>query len=488
MPRAAQTRSLSAGGCAKVGLLPVDEAANGLFVRLPALSARGGLWTWQAAVLAAMAGLLIGSGVTAPAAMATVLAVVGTLLFMPVVLLRLLALAGPLTRRSDQVGRRSWQYDAPLPVYTILVPLFREQRVVGDLVRALRRLDYPADKLDIKIILEAVDAATIAAVRRLELGPPFEVIVVPDRQPRTKPKALNYALRAARGELLTIYDAEDIPDPAQLKAALRAFLAGPIGLACVQARLAIDNGRDNWLAGLFAAEYLALFAALLPTIERLRLPMPLGGTSNHFRTDALRAVGGWDAYNVTEDADLGVRLARAGYHCATIDSCTYEEAPNRAGSWLKQRTRWQKGWLQTWFVHMRRPLVLLRDLGLWRWIGFQIVIGGMIASALVYPITIAIVSWQAVAQGLMPLSRVLEMPMIWQAAWLNLLAGTASAVLLVQFTAVRHRSWRSVLLAPLMPAYWLLVSLAAYRALWQLMRDPYLWEKTEHGLARQRVR
>src|SRR5690606_9681865 len=197
----------------------------------------------------------------------------------------------------------------------VLAPLFREANVAPGLIRALGKLDYPAAKLDIKLILEACDPETMAKVGRLNLPGAFEVIVVPDAQPRTKPKALNYALELARGDYAVIYDAEDRPDPGQLRAALSAFRSGPPNLACVQARLNFYNARENWLTRQFAIEYAALFDGLLPALQALRLPIPLGGTSNHFRMPALKWLGAWDAFNVTEDADLGMRLYRRGYAC-----------------------------------------------------------------------------------------------------------------------------------------------------------------------------
>jgi glycosyltransferase XagB len=185
------------------------------------------------------------------------------------------------------------------------------------------------------------------------------VIVVPCGLPQTKPRALNYALCFARGSLLTIYDAEDIPDPRQLRRAAAAFAVLPQDTACLQAELVFDNANENWLTRQFTIEYAMLFGMILPALAAHRLPLPLGGTSNHFRIDALRRAGAWDAYNVTEDADLGIRLARLGFDTDTITSCTYEEANVSLRNWMRQRTRWMKGFLATWLVHMREPLAAL---------------------------------------------------------------------------------------------------------------------------------
>ena len=253
--------------------------------------------------------------------------------------------------------------DDRLPIYTIICALYREAPVVEDLVAYIRALDYPREKLDVKFVIEPDDDETSDALAGLDLGHPFEIITAPEVGPRTKPKALNVALPFARGSFTVIFDAEDRPEPNQLRQVFDAFMAGGDRLACVQARLTIDNTADGWLARMFTAEYAGQFDAFLPGLAALGLPIPLGGSSNHFRTSVLRQLGGWDPYNVTEDADLGIRLCRFGYRTAVVASSTYEEAPAYIRPWLKQRTRWFKGWMQTWLVHMRRPRQLLRDLG-----------------------------------------------------------------------------------------------------------------------------
>jgi cellulose synthase/poly-beta-1,6-N-acetylglucosamine synthase-like glycosyltransferase len=194
--------------------------------------------------------------------------------------------------------------------------------------------------------VEADDDDTRRVLARLELGPPFSIITAPPFGPRTKPKALNVALPFAQGSFTVVYDAEDVPEPDQLRRALDTFMTADGRLACVQASLTIDNATDSWLARMFTAGYAGQFDAFLPGLAALHLPLPLGGSSNHFRTAALRQVGGWDSYNVTEDADLGIRLCRFGYHSTAMSSATYEEAPAHFGPWLRQRTRWYKGWMR----------------------------------------------------------------------------------------------------------------------------------------------
>ena len=265
--------------------------------------------------------------------------------------LALIFLAWAALRVIGAVTRwRSWRAlrlrTDDLPIYTIVVALYDEASAVPGLVAALRELDYPAEKLQVIVVLEPDDTATHEALLQLDPGAPFEILIAPDLGPRTKPKALNAALALAKGTFIAVFDAEDRPARDQLHRALDAFLGNGLDIACVQARLTIDNTRDSWLARLFTAEYAGQFDVLLPGLAQLRLPLPLGGSSNHFRTKALREAGGWDPYNVTEDADLGTRLARLGYRAAVIDSTTYEEAPARIKPWIRQRTRWFKGWMR----------------------------------------------------------------------------------------------------------------------------------------------
>lgn len=374
--------------------------------------------------------------------------------------------------------------DKDLPGYTIIVALYREARIAGQLVEALKRLDYPPEKLDIKFVCERDDGATAEALNALYLDPRFEILLAPESGPRTKPKALAAALPFARGRYLVVYDAEDVPEPDQLKKALSAYRRGPRNLACVQARLAVDNVRDNWLTRHFAAEYAGLFDVFLPALADLGLPLPLGGTSNHFRTDILRRVGGWDPYNVTEDADLGMRLARFGYLSGVIDSTTYEEAPARLGAWLKQRTRWCKGWLQTWLVHMRSPGALYRELGAGGFFAFQLLVGGTVLAALVHPFFLALVLADATLGDLLQPSDNFTEALRHGFAMTTLLSGYLGSAMLSLVGLARRRLLSSAWVLVLTPVYWIILSFAAWRAAIQLVIAPHLWEKTEHGLAR----
>jgi cellulose synthase/poly-beta-1,6-N-acetylglucosamine synthase-like glycosyltransferase len=334
----------------------------------------------------------------------------------------------------------------------------------------------------VKFVLEADDRDTRRALARLDLGPTFEIITAPPIGPRTKPKALNVALPFARGAFTAVYDAEDAPEPDQLRRAVAAFMAADERLACLQASLTIDNTADNWIARMFTADYAGQFDAFLPGLATLHLPFPLGGSSNHFRTAVLRKVGGWDPFNVTEDADLGIRLCRLGYRSAMLSSATYEEAPARFVPWLKQRTRWYKGWMQTWLVHMRRPQRLLRELGPAGAIAFQLLFAANVLAALIHPAFMAALGY-----------ALFVLPQPWTAEAMSraapvfaatLLTGYASTIVLAIIGLRRRGLLRQAWVLLLTPAYWFLLSLAAWRALFQLLLDPQRWEKTEHGLAK----
>ncbi len=275
----------------------------------------------------------------------SILLAVFALPFLCVVVLRFSALVFLLTSRRTLCDAPPLADDV-LPSYSILVPLYEEAEIVPDLIAALQALDYPRDKLDIQLIVESADPKTYAAVFEAELADHMRVNVVATSPPQTKPHALNHALKSARGEIVVVYDAEDMPDTYQLRQAA-AILATNERVGCVQSCLNIYNPRESFLTRQFTIEYTALFDCLLPTLRRLGFPVPLGGTSNHFPRHVLNEVGGWDAYNVTEDADLGICLARANYHVEILRSTTWEEAPATFAIWLRQRTRWLKGWIQT---------------------------------------------------------------------------------------------------------------------------------------------
>ncbi len=454
------------------------RAADELRLSRPLLSNAPRPRGWGGIATAALAMLAVAILAFAPAATIKACGTLSCAVFLAAAALRLSSVfyTGHVPRRSARID------DDKLPIYTIICALYREAGVVGDLIAAIRALDYPPEKLDVKLVLEADDRDTRRAVLRFDLGPPFEIVTVPPIGPRTKPKALNVALALARGSFVVVYDAEDVPEPDQLRRAVAAFRAGDDRLACLQASLTIDNTADNWLARMFTANYAGQFDVLLPWLAALRLPFPLGGSSNHFRTSVLRRAGGWDSYNVTEDADLGIRLHRLGYRSAALSSATYEEAPARFLPWLRQRTRWYKGWMQTWLVHMRRPRLLLRELTPAGAAALQLVLAGNVLAALIHPVFMAALFYSLLAQS--PPQAVRAMgdaaPMFVAAFFCGYVSTIALDLIGLQRRGLLAHAWVLVLT----PVHWFLLSLAAWRALFQLLYDPQCWEKTEHGLAR----
>jgi cellulose synthase/poly-beta-1,6-N-acetylglucosamine synthase-like glycosyltransferase len=370
--------------------------------------------------------------------------------------------------------------DHQLPVYTVIAALYREAKSVAPLMQAIDAFDYPREKLQVILALEPNDLATRAAIARLGPMPHVQVLIAPATGPQTKPKALNCALPFARGGFTAVFDAEDRPDAGQLRAALDAFRSKGADVACAQASLCIHNNEDSWLSRMFAAEYAGQFDVFLPGLAAMWMPLPLGGSSNHFRTEILRDVGGWDAWNVTEDADLGLRLARFGYRSVTFDSTTKEEAPIRFKAWLGQRSRWMKGWMQTWGVHMRQPWRLWREAGPRGFLALNIIVGGNVLTALAYPILVGEIAIYLITKGasggwfftgtLAPLHLT------------TIAAGYLSTVMIGLMGLARRGRLHSGWVLAATPFYWACLSIAAWRALWQLWRDPYRWEKTEHGI------
>lgn len=364
-----------------------------------------------------------------------------------------------------------------LPSYSVIIALYKEARIVPQLVRAMRALDYPPDRLEILFALETDDKETLTAFQRHSLPAFMRVIVVPEGFPRTKPRALNHVLEQARGDLIVIYDAEDQPHSAQLREAAKTFTKGDSALACLQAPLRPVGG-SSFIARQFAAEYAVQFDVLLPALHALHLPFPLGGTSNHFKADILRAIGAWDAFNVTEDADLGLRLAQLGYKTGMITSPTLETPPSLSQTWIPQRTRWIKGYMQTLLVHTRlntpfRPRV---------WLGLFLGVALSVAAAICYAPFSLMVIMSLLLTGLQTIGDAAHPLHILSAYDLALFfMGTLSGMITITLAARRtglRLKWGDVLGAP---ACWCLQSVAAGFAVWQLVTKPFHWDKTEHA-------
>lgn len=431
--------------------LLADRMANEFTRTHPEFAARLGFARWQkAAGIVVITALVLGIAVNAEA-----------------VAILLTVLATALTGIDVAITARGLRHrqrldpavaDEELPPYTVIVPAYQEEKVIGATVQALAALDYPHDRLEVLVLVEQHDPATKAAVLAVDPPPFARVVDIPAGPPQTKPRTCNLGLLLARGELVVVFDAEDRPEPDQLRKTAARF-ARDTDLACVQARLSFYNADDNVLTRLFEMEYATRYRLLLPGLSALRMPIPLGGTSNHFRTNVLREAGGWDAWNVTEDADLGMRCAAMGYRVDVVDSTTWEEAVARPWPWVRQRTRWFKGWYLTALVHTRRPLRTWRRFGPRGMVPLLALVGGT-------PVSLLALS----AATVLGLSGVeLPAPLV-----------LGSLVVLAASTVLRMCAGAGVIVLAT-PLYGLLCCVAAWRALWELVRAPFVWDKTSHG-------
>jgi cellulose synthase/poly-beta-1,6-N-acetylglucosamine synthase-like glycosyltransferase len=402
-----------------------------------------------------------------------------------------------VTIRTEDIEKLD---DSAFPVFTIFVPVYREAEMLPHLMKNLHRLDYPKDKLDIKILMEEKDDETPGAARRLglfgepetimesmssdeyrEFLRPFEPIIVPDADIHTKPRACNYGLQRARGEFCVIFDAEDDPDPDQLKKAVLAFSHVDLDCVCLQSRLNFYNPKDNLLTRWFTLEYSYHYDFYLHGVDRIGAPIPLGGTSNYFRTKAIRDLGGWDPYNVTEDADLGIRIARKKLRTSMLNSYTYEEANTKVWNWIRQRSRWIKGYIQTYLVHMRHPRKLRADLGWRKFALFQLTLGSSIFVVLVNPILWLTTALTILTPAIFPFSLV---DPLFYVCLFNLVVGNAFFLTTQVIAAAKERKYSLIPFALLVPIYWALISFAGWKGAIQLLTKPFYWEKTRHGISK----
>ena len=381
------------------------------------------------------------------------------------------------TRNAWKSSRRLRRPDKP-PRISLLVPLFDERDIAGDLVRRLSKLTYPRDRLEVCLILEWGDQRTETALRAAELPAWMRIVHVPGGVLRTKPRAMNYALDFTNGDYVGIYDAEDAPAPDQLWKVVDAFKRAAPDVACLQGVLDFYNAKQTWLTRCFTIDYAIWFRLVLPGLVRLGLPIPLGGTTVFFRRSALEALGRWDAHNVTEDADLGLRLARRGYRCAFMPSVTEEEATHAISPWVRQRSRWIKGYAMTWAVHMRDPLRLLGELGPLRFLSVQILFLGTLSQFVLAPL---LWSFWLVPFGLPhPMSEVLPWGAVITLAGLFLLAEALTMIVAVLSVATPKRRWL-IKWVPLIHFYFPLATIASWKGLGEMISRPFFWDKTRHG-------
>ena len=435
--------------------------------------------SWQSGrVMAGTLGLgltLLTAGIMAPLTLISVLSIVAVVL---------LVVTTAIKAAAAMVGRGPVPVPVPdgdstLPVITLLIPLYREREIADHLLTRLEALNYPRERLDVCLVLEDDDDTTRGALGRTHLLTWMRPIVVPEGTLRTKPRALNYALDFARGSIVGVYDAEDAPDPNQLRIVAATFATAGPRVACLQGVLDYYNSAANWLTRCFTIEYASWFRVVLPGYARMGLVVPLGGTTLFFRRDILERLGGWDAHNVTEDADLGIRLARAGYETVFIPSVTQEEANGRFWPWVKQRSRWLKGYAVTWCVHMRNPARLWRDLGAWRFFGVQVLFAGTLSQFLLAPL---IWSFWLIPLGFHhPAVDLLPPPAFW--AMVGLFVASEITTFAIAALALRRagKGWLTPW-AITLSLYFPLGCMAVYKGLLELTWKPFYWDKTQHGI------
>ncbi len=461
----------------------LEEAVSGLFYRSPAESSVTVFTPLQVlAGFSALALFLYWIFRAPMSAFAFFMAVVNFFYLAQVLFKFLLSMVGAKHELEGAVSKEEVEAlrTEELPIYSVLVPLFKEPQVLPRLIESLENLDYPSEKLDILLLLEEGDTATVEKAKTLHPPANIRFITIPASSPQTKPKACNYGLAFARGEYVTIYDAEDVPEADQLKKAVAAFKKYPDYYVCFQAALNYFNRDENFLTRMFTLEYSYWYDYMLTGLDRLGLPIPLGGTSNHFPTDKLRELGGWDPFNVTEDADLGIRACGRGYRVGILNSTTFEEANKRVGSWIRQRSRWQKGYAQTFLVHNRHPLGFLRKVGPKGFFTLQIFIGGSVAGNFVAPILWAVFAYWLIT-GTTALEPIFPGVLLYVGTF-NLLIGNFLGIYLSMIAVFKRKFYSLTPYAIASPIYWLLGSVGSWRAVWQLFTKPFYWEKTTHGI------
>ncbi|MFW5714503.1 MAG: glycosyltransferase family 2 protein [Brevefilum sp.] len=459
------------------------QSVSALLSREPENSAAKVLTTSQVIVLIALVLLSIGLAVWNLQNFLVGVNVIFTITYILMIFYKFVLIANAIgTDLEVPVSQKDIEalQDNQLPIYTILIPVYKEASVLPKLLKSITKLDYPKIKLDVKVLLEEDDKETIKAFEQTNPPDYIQGLVVPTSQPKTKPKACNYGLIRARGDYVVIYDAEDQPEPDQLKKVIAAFQKIPANVICIQSKLNYFNRKQNLLTQWFSSEYSMWFDLFLPGLDARNAPIPLGGTSNHFKKYALVEAGAWDPHNVTEDADLGIRLYKLGYRTRIVDTTTYEEANSQVNNWIRQRSRWVKGYIQTWLVHMRHPIQLIREIGFMAFFSFQMVVGGNIFTVLINPVywlttTIWFLFEVDFIASIFP-------GIIYILGAISLFFGNFTFTYINVAGAMKRGYYDMVRAALIGPIYWGLMSIGGWKGFLQLISDPHYWEKTEHGL------
>lgn len=401
------------------------------------------------------------------------------MLFSIYVLIKSLHFPPELAFTSEEIAEID---DRTLPKYSILIPMYKEGEVLAELIKNIDMLDWPKNRLEVLLLLEEDDDETQMAAKKADLPDYMRVLIVPHSMPKTKPKACNYGLAHTTGQFVVVYDAEDKPDPLQLKKVYLGFKKLPSNVVCLQSKLNYFNASQNWLTRLFTAEYSLWFDIILPGLQSIESTIPLGGTSNHFRTKELKELHGWDAFNVTEDCDLGARLFKAGYKTSIVDSTTLEEANSNVKNWLRQRSRWIKGYLQTYLVHMREPVRFFRSHGIHAFT-FQLIIGMRISFMVINPFLWATtIAYFTAYKYVGPAIESLYPAWIFYIAAATLTLGNFLYIYNYMIGCAKRGHYELIKFVFLIPIYWIMNSISAFIAFYQLIVKPHYWEKTNHGL------
>jgi cellulose synthase/poly-beta-1,6-N-acetylglucosamine synthase-like glycosyltransferase len=463
--------------------LRLEASTSGLADRVPLVSARSLVSKGQRNFLIGLFSVIVLGLVLSVRIGFIVILAIFTLTYLTAVVYRLVLFSRSMRSDAVQVVTDEEALSVPereLPFYTIMIAAYRESSVIAKLIDHIGQLDYPVERLEVLLLIEEDDDETLEALRKIDAGSQFKLVVVPPGDPRTKPKALNYGLTLARGDIVAVYDVEDTPDILQLRRSAVALDRFGPEVACLQAKLSYGNANQNFITRSFTIEYAMWFSFFLPGLVSLNAPIPLGGTSNHFRRAALRALGGWDPYNVTEDCDLGIRMFREGYRTKVLESITLEEANSDFVNWVKQRSRWYKGYLQTFLIHLRSPVEITREMGGKGVFHLSAFVGATPILAVLNPIFWGLTIVWFIAHPAFVL-EIFPAPVYY----LGLALWSFGNFLLWYLTILTARQTQHdglVFAALLVPLYWIMMSIAAVKAVWQLVVTPSFWEKTVHGL------
>jgi cellulose synthase/poly-beta-1,6-N-acetylglucosamine synthase-like glycosyltransferase len=463
--------------------LRLEASTSGLADRVPLVSARSLVSKGQRNLLIVVLVLVLIGMVISVRATTTAIIAIFTLSYLFAVVYRVVLFSRSLRGHTVEIVTDEEALRVPdgeLPFYTVMIAAYREASIIGKLIEHIDQFVYPSDRLEVLMLIEEDDEETLEVLAGIDPGPHFKLVVVPPGEPRTKPKALNFGLTLARGDIVAVFDVEDTPDILQLRRAAVALQRFGPEVACLQAKLSYGNAKQNFITRSFTIEYAMWFSFFLPGLVSLNAPIPLGGTSNHFRRAALRELGGWDPFNVTEDCDLGVRMFREGYHVKVLESVTLEEANSDFVNWVKQRSRWYKGYLQTFLIHLRSPKELIDEMG-WRGVMHLCAfVGATPVLAVLNPLFWSLTVIWFIAHPAF-LIAIFPAPVYYVglALWAF---GNFLLWYLTILTARKTSRDNLVITAMMVPLYWVMMSIAAVKAMWQLVVTPSFWEKTAHGL------